>query len=212
MNNDMNSPKKSLLAPLALLLVALAGCNVVPPAQEDATRYFVLSDPAASANGVALPSGTLRIGLKSVVLEGYLKHREMIVRTGRNEVAFRDYRRWAESLDTAISRIVQATMQASPGVAEVDAEPFPFEQKRDFDVSIRILKCEGAESSSGKFTASFSAMVEISTTGDGAHVVARRLFVAPPEAWDGANFDRLAALLSMDAAALGRDVVAGIPQ
>jgi uncharacterized lipoprotein YmbA len=212
----MNPPKNSLLALIVRLsaiglLAAFAGCDVVPPAQEDATRYFVLSDPAISVQAGAQPHGQLRIGIKSVVLEGYLKHREMIVRTGENEVAFKDYRRWAEPLDTAISRIVQAALANSPTVAEVDSAPFPLEQKRDFDVSIRILRCEGAVSSSGKFAASLSAMVEISTTGDDAHVVGRRLFVAPPAAWDGTNFQQLASLLSVDAAALGRDVLSGIP-
>ena len=133
------------------------------------------------------------------------------MRTGEHEVDFKDYRRWAESLDSAIARIVQASLQAVPGGAEVDAAPFPFDQKRDFDVSIRVLKCEGAESSSGRYTASFSALVEISTTGDGAHVVGRRVFVAPASAWNGENFDQLAGLLSQDAAALGRDILAGIP-
>ena len=193
----MNLPKKSRLDPFVRLsaiglVAALAACDVVPPAQEDATRYFVLSDPAISVHADVQPHGQLRIGIMSVVLDGYLKHREMIVRTGENEVAFKDYRRWAEPLDTAISRIVQATLASSPTVAEVDSTPFPIEQKRDFDVTIRILRCEGAESTSGKYTASLSAMIEISTTGDDAHVVARRLFVAPPQAWDGTSYQQLA--------------------
>ena len=211
------NPKKSLLATLATasalcLSPAFQGCNVVPPAQEDSTRYFILSDPGSAGRPAGQAAGSLRIGIKAVVLEGYLKHREMIVRTGEHEVAFRDYRRWAESLDSAIFRIVQASVQASPAVAEVDAQPFPFDQRRDYDVALTILRCEGAESSSGKFTASFSALIEISTAGDGAHVVGRRVFTAPASAWDGENFDQLAGLLSQDAAALGRDILAGIPQ
>jgi uncharacterized lipoprotein YmbA len=212
----MNPSPHSFAAPLVrlsavVLLTAFAGCNVVPPAQDDATRYFVLSDPAASLHAEALAHGQLRIGITSTVLEGYLKNREMIVRTGENEVAFRDYRRWAEPLDTAISRIVQTTLLASPTVAEVSVAPFPFDQKRDFDVSLKILRCEGAESSSGKFTASLSAVIEISTTGEGAHVIGRRLFVAPALGWDGASYEQLASLLSLDAAALGREILAGIP-
>ena len=66
------NPKNHLLAK-AVLVSALgplpfgrlpSGCNVVaPPAQEDATRYFVLSDPAASARGrLSESTGTLHIG------------------------------------------------------------------------------------------------------------------------------------------------------
>lgn len=207
----MNPPKTSLPRIAALCLMGvLAACNVVPPAQEDATRYFVLSEPPAPAPSGGPEHGALRIGLKSVVLEGYLKRREMVVRTGENEVAFKDYRRWAEPLDTAVSRIVRSTLVASPAVAEVYLEPFPFGPKRDFDVSIEIRRCEGAVVS-GKYVARLSAMIQVSTTGDDAHVVSRRLFLAPPESWDGDDYGQLANLLSIDAAALGRDVLADVP-
>ena len=212
MPHAMNSPKPSPPAPLvrwALLcaVLAVAGCNLVPPALEDPTRYYVLSDssPAAAAQGGA------RIGLGPVRLEGYLKRREMVVRTGANQVEFKDYRRWAEPLDAAITRVVRSSLLASAGVSQAWVPPFPVDQDRDFDVSIEVTRCEGAATGSGKYVASLSAVIEISTSGANPHLVARRLFTAPDEAWDGRDFDRLAALLSVDAAALGRDVLAGIP-
>jgi hypothetical protein len=210
----MNAPETRPLAPLlrlvaVSLVAATAACDIVPPAQEDATQYFVLSDPASAASPAE--HGPLRLGIKSVELEGYLKHREIIVRTGENEVAFRDYRRWAEPLDTRISRVVREVLASSPRVGEVAVAPFAFDQKRDYDVSIRVLRCEGARAASGRYDASFSASVEISTTGDDARVVARRTFSAPAQSWDGSNFDQLAGLLSRDAAALGRDILEGVP-
>jgi uncharacterized lipoprotein YmbA len=209
----MNLPKTSRLGPLLrwaslCVLGVVAGCNVVPPPQDDPTRYYVLSDASAAS---AQAAGGLRIGLRTVRLEGYLKRHEIVVRTGANEVEFRDYRRWAEPLDAAIARIVRSGLLASPGVSQVWIEPFPLEQDRDFDVSIEVTRCEGAAAASGGYVASLSAMIEVSTSGANAHVVARRIFTAPEGAWDGRNFDRLAALLSGDAAALGRDVVAAIP-
>ena len=50
----------------------------MPPAQDDATRYFILSDPAASDVSAVHPEVGLRIGLRPVVLEGYLKRRDMV--------------------------------------------------------------------------------------------------------------------------------------
>ena len=51
----------------------------------------------------------------------------------------------------------------------------------------------------------------ISTPSPGARVVAHRLFVAPAAEWDGSNYGRLAALLSEDVAALGREIAEALP-
>jgi uncharacterized lipoprotein YmbA len=197
----------------ALGLLAIAGCNIVPPAQEDTTRYFVLSDnglPAVVA-GEAPAAGTLRIGLRTVRLEGYLKGRQMIVRNGANEVRFEDFRRWAEPLDTAITRIVRSRLLSGPAVAQVYAEPFPFDQERDYDVSIEVSRFEGAVDANGKFVASLAATIEISTTGANSRVVSRRGFEAPVREWDGADFDHLAELLNSDVAALAQEVASELP-
>jgi uncharacterized lipoprotein YmbA len=211
----MTHQTPSCLRPLfpcavALLLTLLAACNVVAPAGDDPTRYFVLSDPVSSA--VQAPASVaVRIGLGEIKLESYLKKREMVVRTGANEVEFRDFRRWAEPLDVAVSRIVRLRLLEAPEVGQVYTSPFPAEQQRDYDVAIDVRRCEGAAAAPGTYTASFSAMVEISTTADNPRVVSRKLFTAPDAAWDGRDFDRLASLLSADASALAQDILAGIP-
>lgn len=206
--NDTHSLR--ILAVLAGvgLLGGLAACNVAQPAQDDPTKYYVLSDipvPAAQVTSGA------RIGLSTVRLEGYLKRREMVVRSGGNEVEFRDYRRWAEPLDAGITRVVQARLLGSPKVAQVFAEPFPLDQERDYDVSIEVRSCEGTVGRSGSYGASFSATVEVSTAGPNPHVISRKLFAAPDAPWDGRDFDRLASLLTADVSALGQEVLADIP-
>jgi uncharacterized lipoprotein YmbA len=207
-----NIPLPRLLAWCAAagLLAVLAACNVVPPPQDDPTRYFVLSDPASQA--VQAPvAGAVRIGLMPVRLESYLRRKEMVVRTGDNEVEFRDFRRWAEPLEAAIGRVVRLRMLGAPEVAQVYAEPFLPDQERDYDVSIDVRRCEGSQAPSGKFSASLSATIEISTAGASPRVVARKLFTAPAGAWDGRDFGQLASLLSAEVAALGQEVVADIP-
>ncbi len=211
----MNPPLLSarrLLASLVLpaLLGLLSGCNVAQPAQDDPTRYFVLSDPAGTP--VQGPSaGGVRLGLKAVRVESYLKRREIVVRTGENEVEFRDYRRWAESLEVALPRVLRARLLQSADVAQVSTEPFAVDQERDYDVSVEIRRCEGLGRRSGRFGASFVAAFEISTPGPNPRVIARKVFTAPDASWDGGDFDRLAALLSADAAALGAEVIASLP-
>lgn len=205
-------PRRASLGGCAALglLLALAGCDVIPPPTDDPTRFYVLSSAPAAEAAVPAP-GALRVGLKAVRLEGYLKRLQIVVRTGPNEVEYRDFRRWAEPLDAALARTLRAGLLAAPGVAQVYAEPFPVDQDRDYDVTVEVLRCEGEAPGSGKASASLTARVEVSTAGPGARVVARRLFVAPAAAWDGTNFDQLAGLLSRDVAALAQDVAAGLP-
>jgi uncharacterized lipoprotein YmbA len=207
-----NTPRPRMLIPCAVvgLLGLLAACNVVPPPSDDPTRYFILSDPAAAAVQ-APPAGAARIGLREISLESYLRKREIVVRTGDNEIQFRDFRRWAEPLESAIVRIVRLRLLEAPEVAQVYTEPFPLDQAPDFEVKIDVRRCEGAATPSGKYVASFAASLEISTTGATPHVVTRKLFTAPDAAWDGRDFDRLASLLSADVAALGQEVAADIP-
>lgn len=202
------SPPAALRWLLLGLAGAFAGCNVVPPPQDDPTRYFVLAGVPASPGPV---QGSLRIGLRSVRLASYLNRREMVVRVGANEVEFRDYRRWAEPLDAGISRVVRSALLASGQVAQAWGEPFPVDLVRDYDVAIEVTRCEGAENGSGRLEASLSAVVEIWTAGPDPRPVARRVFTAPAQAWNGRDFDRLAGLLSNDAAALGREILGALP-
>jgi len=214
MNHPQPSHPRLFARCAAGVLVALAGCNVIPPAQEDATRYFILSGAAPEGVRAGQPAaapGGLRIGLRRVALESYLDHRTMVVRTGANEIRFEDYRRWAEPLDAGVARALMSGLLASPDVAQVYAEPFPVDQERDFDVSVKVVRCEGVETSAGKYVASLEATIEITAPGAAPRVVSRRLFIAPVESWDGVDFGRLASLLTKDVGALAREALAGIP-
>jgi hypothetical protein len=199
-------------ARLGLLGLGLcfAGCGgLIPPPQADPTHYYVLTGPAPAASD-ALPTGHLRVGLRSVELAAYLRSPDLIVRQGTNELVLQDYARWGEPLEAGVGRLLREQLRAAPGVARVYPQPFPLDADRDYDVAVTILACEGGVEA-GRRVAQFAATIEITTAGLDAHVVARRTFVAPAAAWDGRDFARLAALLSADVDALGREVVAALP-
>lgn len=194
---------------LAGMLFGFAGCSIVPEASTDPTRFFVLTGSVEESEDVGKSPNALSIGLKAVGVAPYLRRPMIAVRQDPNELSYDDYKRWAEPLEAGISRIVEASLRASPVVGRVYAYPFPFEQTRDYDIALNIIRCEGVKD--GQAVARFAAVVEITTGGDDAKVVARKVFQAPDAAWDGKDYAALATALSNGVAALGDDLLASLP-
>lgn len=195
----------------AVLGLLLAGCNIIPAPTADSTRYYVLAVPKLGEAGTQPITGALRLGLKNVELAPYLKKGSLVVRTGENEVSFPNDARWAEPLEQEILHTLRSQLLAVPTVGRVFTQPFPFDEKRDYDVSVRILRCEGVLAKGGKGGAQFAATVELTRSGPAGEVMARKRFVAPDVAWDGKDFGQLAAELSAAVGALSQEVVATLP-
>ena len=191
--------------------LGLAGCNIIPPPTADATRYYVLTGPALGAAGSQPIAGALRLGLRNVELAPYLKKGSLVVRTGDNEVSFPTEARWAEPLEQEILHTLRSQLLAAPAVGRVFVQPFPFDEPRDFDVSVRVIRCEGVRTAGGQASARFAANVEVTRSGAAGDLVARRRFVAQEAVWDGKDYAQLAARLSAAVAALSDDVVGVLP-
>ncbi|QYM79551.1 PqiC family protein [Horticoccus luteus] len=199
---------------LAASLALFAGCNVLPKPGPDPTRYFVLTD-STPAGAPAEPSAErpvngLVIGLRTLDVPGYLKSRSIVVRDGANEVTYQDYARWAEPLEVGLGRTLRLCLQDAGNVTRIYREPFPFDMDRDYDVAVRIVRCEGAVAN-GKGVARLSASIEILRVAEN-RVVVRKFFRAPEAAWDGKNFGTLARLLSDETVALGDAINAELAQ
>lgn len=179
---------RRLIRPLALsglAALALAGCEVIPQPEPDPTRYFVLrsSQPATPATadreGVAL-------GLHSVELPAYLRNsRSLVVARGGNELVFRDYDRWAEPLDAGLERVLRDALAAHPRVARVDPFPFTSGAARDYDLTVRVIRCEGAETADGQLVARLVVAYELRRAGAAGERVREGRFAAPELPWDG---------------------------
>lgn len=194
-----------------LLLVGLAttvGCKIIPDPAPDPTRFFVLTGPGLTA-GVSTPSGTLRIGLRSVELAPYLQSRSLIVRNGSNEIAFEDYSRWAEPLNEGIARVLRARLTVTPEVERVYSHPFPFNRERDYDISVNVIRCEGARDSGGA-VARFAAVFEISAASDG-RVITRKTVMNPDIPWDGQDYPALVAAWSEAVSGLADAIISSLP-
>lgn len=179
----------------ALVALLLSGCQVLPEAQPDPTRYFVLRADTPAADVTAPREDGLAIGLNAIELPAYLRNnRSMIVARGGNELVFREYDRWAEPLEAGLSRVIRETLAATPGIAEVDTFPFTSDRPRDVDVTIRVLHCEGAEAADGRRVARLEVVYEIAKAGVAGRRVVEGRFAATERQWNG-EADALAAAL-----------------
>jgi uncharacterized lipoprotein YmbA len=196
----------------AFCLLLVAGCDIIPAPQADQTRYFALASPALD-NAEARPArGPLRLGLKPVDVAPYLKKGVMVVRRGENELVYNEYARWAEPLEAGIARAVRARLLADAKTGRVYAYPFPFDQERDFDLAIGIVRCEGVQLGGGGAAARFVATLEITAGDAGAEVVARKTYTMPDAVWDGRDYAALARALSDAVAAFSQEVAAALPE
>ncbi len=194
---------KTRFAALASLLLSMlvAGCSL-PSAQPDPTRYYLLTAPAVAAPA----TGDTVLGLRSVDTAAYLRTRALIVRQGEHEVEFREYARWGEALDAGIARVLRENLLASDAIAQVAVVPFALDQERDFDVTVRVLACEGEAGGAVRFRAGW----ELWSTGAGAEVLDRGHHEARGLTWDGRNEASLAAALSQAVAGLSADIIAAV--
>lgn len=193
---------------LGTALLGLAGCQIIPDPAPDATRFYVLTGPLP-AQAASFTLGPLSLGLKAVSVAPYLRSRSMPLRTDEHEITYNDYARWAEPLDQGISRILQGRLLLAPAVGRVYAHPFPFDQPRDFDIAVSIVRCESVREGRS-LVARLAALIEITRVSDGT-VLTRRVFAAPDIPWDGRDHAALAAALSTSVDRLASEVIAQLP-
>lgn len=190
----------------ALLLAgSLTGCSLLPKAPVDATRYYVLSAPAADA---APQANAPVVQIRPIELASYLRGRPIIVRRGDNEIEFRDYARWGEPLEQGIGRILREGLLARGAAGSVVMAG----GRRDravtpaYDVAVRVLAAEGSASGAVEFRATW----EVSRTDAKTAPVAAGNFHPADLRWDGKTEASLAAQLSNAVAALSAEIAAAL--
>jgi uncharacterized lipoprotein YmbA len=191
----------TLMLPLTALL--LGGCSsLLPEAQPDPTRFYVLTASAPALAG----TGDTVLGLRNVEVAAYLRSRSLIVRRGEHEVEFREFARWGEALDAGIARTLRENLLAADAIAQVAVVPFAMDQERDYDMTVRVLACEGEAGGAVRFRATW----ELWSVGAGAEVVERGHYEARGFTWDGRNEASLAAALSQAVAGLAAEITAAL--
>jgi uncharacterized lipoprotein YmbA len=202
----MNARPISFLVLLssALGLLTVAGCNILPQAQSDPTRYYVLSVPGVEAVPLAKPP---ILHLRPVELASYIKSKPMIVRRSDNELEFHEYARWGEPLELGIGRVLREELLARGAASAVLASGLrAFDVDYGYELTVRVLACEGGADGA----VYFRAVWDLSTTGAAPKVAAHGDFHASGLRWDGKSEGALAAELSKAVAALSGEIAAGL--
>lgn len=102
---------------MTVLALAMSGCGTSPP-----VRYFNLQPlPSAAAEDNA---GDIVVGLGPLGIPGYLTRPQIVTRGAHGEVLIDDFRRWAESVDESIHRIVAANVESLADGVTVLAYPY----------------------------------------------------------------------------------------
>ena len=197
-------PRPMFLPVLLLLVAGLlagAGCTIIPPAAPDATRYYVLTTAPGKPATVAPAGPHWRIVLRPVEVPAFLRGKAMQVRSAGNEIRYADEARWAESLEAGLGRVLRESLEGRGEVAHVVASPA---EDHDFEVAVRVLRCEGDRESK---VARFTAVVEIYPPGAGTERRARDTFTVEATGWDG-SYGQLALKLSEAVDGLADRIVA----
>ncbi len=156
MTRRSSSPARLRLFVLgALALAAFTGCQILPEAQPDPTRFFVLAEPAPTDTPPA--ADALVLGLLPLEVPAYLADtRAMAVLDDDNQVTFRDFDRWAEPLDKGMARVLRGALANQPVISRVLTPPFPLQPERAYDLQVRIIDAAPTAAGPLRFTLSYT--------------------------------------------------------
>ncbi len=190
------------VAAVAALLLATAGCRLLPEPKADPTKFFVLGPPAAPASDAGRIAGAPPLGLRPVEVAGYLRNPPLVVRRGDHEIEFREYARWGETLEQGVARVLGAGLRARGIAVEPAAGRLPAGTERQ--LTVRLLACEGTVAGGVQFR----AVWEITRSGEAPGVGIGGEFRAEGLTWDGKSEAQLVARLSEAVAALAAEIAA----
>lgn len=195
-------------AMLGAALLGLAACSL-PEVQPDLTRFFVLTATANATTSQAevavnAAATAARVVVRPVVVPEFLRGRIIEVRLAQNEVRFIDQARWAEPLESGLSRVIRENIAQVPAVRVVDRGGDP----HDFEVLVQLRRCEGVLPAG---VARLAARIEIYAADVDPKLVAQEDFSTDVAGWDGKDYGALTGKLSEAAGALSARIVALVP-
>jgi len=178
----------------------LAGC--VGSAHE---RFFTLIGPSASsmpAVGSAAIATDLRVEITSVTVPEAVDRAELVMRTGPNDIRILEDCMWAESLRTAVARVLAGQMSEQLGGAMVATRADNAGRNAKYMVTLDLTRFDSLQDEA----AVIDALWEIRTVSGSVaagHTALR-------EAVGGKRVDDMVAAQARALASLGREIAGRI--
>lgn len=195
--------RSSLLA-LVLLgasLIGLAGCASTQP-----SRFYVLTElSSVESPPQGTPAGqSPAIGVGPVTLPKYLDRPQIASRVGRYELAYDEFERWAEPLDTNLTRALVEHLSRLTPTDRVAVFPWPRGTPIDYQVTVEVGHFFGHRGGTAALMAHWSIF-----RGEGTEaLVSRTSHLSAPAG--GPQSEAMVAAMSQTVAQLSGEIATAI--
>ena len=196
-------PSSFLLSFLSgLILVALAGCFSLGQGDAQPTLYYTLEPVDASPVSTPDSASPIVVGLDRIEVPSYLDRREIVVRTGDNELRYTERHLWAERPSDSLQRLLSMNIKRQASMAvEVHGLPWPDHSNPDWVLQLNLESFEGQESPGTELL--LEASWTIQSTADGS-IAKQGHYRAVNLDWSKGDYSSLARGLSKGLEDLGR--------
>jgi uncharacterized protein len=187
---------------LCLVAVMCAGACASTPG----SRFYMLNAIQKSAqvsHGADQPAAvSLCIG--PVLVPAYLDRMPLCVRDSGYEVRYAEYHRWAEPLESALTRVLAENLSVLLGTVSIDVFPWKTPAPADYQVRIMIIRFDGEPGGQAVLKARWSI------TAAGQEKPVCESISAYVEQVDSRKYEALVAAQSRALERLSREIAAAI--
>lgn len=135
----LNRPILRTVVSIGLLLILAAGCAGPSPPRSNYYLLSALPDRAAGQATTAASDG-LSVGIGPVSFPDYLDRRQIVIRTGPNEISFSEFDRWAEPLKNNFMRVFKENLVERLRTDRIFVYPWPPGTVFEFQVSAEVTR------------------------------------------------------------------------
>lgn len=193
----MNRILRHITLPAILLAAGLlTGCGSAP-----VERFYTLNAPPPVQGQTAQAPYSVMLG--PVGLPEMVDRPQLVVRTSANRVAVLEHQRWAESLKTAIPRVLAANLGAQLGGVTVSVPGDAAGRQAKYRVTVQIAQLDAEVDRAVTLNAAWSIRGL-----EGRTLLAGKTHVR--EATQGLGYDALVAAHERALVQLGADLAQGI--
>ena len=186
------SAKYPLLGFACLLLAALAACGGSPPA-----RFYTLA-PLGTPHAITSNAFPISVHINPVSLPETVDRPQLVIAVARHQVRLLENHRWAESLKSAIPRIIADNLSRLLTTDRVSWHPHPSPHRVDYRITVDFRRFEGTSDQ-----VTIDALWSINRAGNQPPIAGRSLITQPLA---DSSPESLAAAYSQALAAMSNDI------